>query len=167
VLDGVSVTLLRNGSRLVANIRAVVASTAQISVIAPVDQVILRTPLGISANEAFELSRRGNSSIKRSAMALTSVGVHRPSGNRAIDEANLSPAAFFGSWASSTASSQGSICSRVSAERTLSGIPFRSASIGAWRNLSNSGLKNEIEEAGVIQNSLSGQMKHGAPEGRK
>jgi hypothetical protein len=101
----------------------------------------------------MELLRCGKSSIKRSAFAPKSISAHRPPGNRAINVANLCVAGSFGNADNSAASFQGSRSSRASAERTLSGISFLSAPIGAYRKLLNSGLKKETEAAGVTMST--------------
>jgi hypothetical protein len=120
------------GSRLAAMMRAVTPNTAQSSTFAIAEPVISRRPeRGFGANETSELPGLGESSIERSAIALESASVHRPPGNRAINDANLCAAAPFGSWDNSAASIQGSTSSRARAERTLRGISTPSAPIGA------------------------------------
>jgi hypothetical protein len=88
-------------------------------------------PRVFSANGTVELLRRGKSSIKRPAIAFMSACSHAPAGSRAIDLANLWVARFFGSSDNSAASFQGSRFSRASADRTLRGVSFLSAPIGA------------------------------------
>ena len=145
---GASAGLPRDkGSRLAAMIRAMTTNAAQNRTFAATGPVIPPTPRAFAANGTRGLKRRGNSSIKRVAIAPTSACVHLPQGNRAINEANLCVAFSFGSSDNSAASSQGSTSNRASAERTLSGISFRSVPIGAWRKSSNSGLKKDTEAA--------------------
>ena len=125
---------------------AATPSTAQIAIFVT---VIPRRPWPFEANETFERPWRGKSSIKRSAIAPESGGAHCPPGNCAINAANLCLAVPSGSSDNSAASFHGSRFSRVSAERTLSGISFLSAPIGAYRKSLNSDLKKETEMAGV------------------
>jgi hypothetical protein len=148
--DGASAgSVCDDGSRIVASSSAAAPNTAKISIFALMELVIQGGPRVITDNGALESPQRGKSSIKRSAISLESTCAHRPTGNRAINEANLCAAVSLGSSDSSAASSQGSTPSRASAERTLSAISFLSTPIGAKRKLSNSGLKKETDVAGV------------------
>ena len=114
------------GSRLAAMMRAATPNAAQSRIFTSGES---RRPRTSSVNGTLDLLQYGKSSIRRSAIARQSACAHRPPGNRAINEANLCVAVFFGSSDSSAASSQGSTYSRASVERTLSGISFPSAPI--------------------------------------
>jgi hypothetical protein len=138
------------GSRFAATMRTVATSAAQISIFVAAESFIARRPWAFSANGVWGLLRRGKSSIRRSEIARESAFVHRSPGNCKINAANLCAAVNLGSSDSSAASFQGSMSSRASAERTLRGISFLSAAMGAYRKSSNSGLKKETELAGVI-----------------
>ena len=129
--------------------RAAIPSAAQIRIFVTAAPDIPRKPWPLVANDTLERPWRGKSSIKRSAIGPESADAHRPPGNRAINAANLCLAVPFGSSDNSAASFHGSRFSRVSAERTLSGISFLSAPIGAYRKSFNSDLKKETEMAGV------------------
>ena len=129
--------------------RTAAPSAAQMSIFVTAPPVIPRRPWPFEANGMLEKPWRGKSSIKRDAIAPGSADAHRSPGNRAINAANLCVAVSFGSSDNLAASCHGSRFSRVSAERTLSGISSLSAPIGAYRKASNSDLKKETETAGV------------------
>ena len=109
-----------------------------------------RAPGDGSSDEIFRRARRGRSAIKRAAIVRASEFADGQSGSAAISVANLSMAVGPGSRDSLAASCQGSTSCRASAERTLSGIPFRCSAIGAKRNGSNSDPRPGIEAECVI-----------------
>ena len=104
----------------------------------------------------------GRSSITRCAIPPASACVHRLPGKRTISAASLCVAQSLGSSDSSAASFQGSRFSRASADRTLSGISFLSTPIDAWRKSSSSGLKMEVEAAGVTMTTNGADVWRGA-----
>ena len=138
-----------DGSQLAAPIRAMPTNAAQISIFAGGETAFPAMPLALSINGTEGRPREGSSAIKRCAIPPASACVHRPPGNRTISAASLCAAESLGSSDSSTASFQGSRSSRASADRTLSGISFLSMPIDPWRKSSSSGLKKEIEVAGI------------------
>ena len=111
--------------------RAVITNAAQSKIIVNVEPAIAGKRWAFSDTRPFELLRRGKSLIKRPAIASESVCPQPPPGNRAINEANLCVAGSVGNSDNSAASSQGSMFSRESAERTLSGISLLSAPMAA------------------------------------
>ena len=123
-------------------------------------------PLAFSINGTEGRAREGSSAIKRCAIPPASACVHRPPGNRTISAASLCAAQSLGSSDSSTASFQGSRSSRASADRTLSGISFLSMPIDPWRKSSSSGLKKEIEVAGVTVTTIGAMSIRGSRLGR-
>jgi hypothetical protein len=104
----------------------------------------------VSRDGILERARRGKSAIKRAAIAPGSRCADGPSGSAAINEANLCVAVSLGNRANLSASCQGSISNRASAETTLSGMSFRSSPIGANRKSSNSGPRSEPKAERVI-----------------
>jgi hypothetical protein len=102
-------------------------------------------PSNVSRDGILERVRRGKSAIKRAAIVPWSRCIDGQSGSAAINEANLWVAVSPGNRANLSASCQGSISNRASAESTLSGMSFLSSPIGANRKSSNSVPRTETE----------------------
>jgi hypothetical protein len=95
-------------------------------------------PKQLRANAVKEISARGRSAIRRSAIVPGCNLADDASGSAAIKDVNLRFAAAFGIRANSAASRQGSTSNHANAERTLSTMSFLSPSTGANRKASNS-----------------------------
>jgi hypothetical protein len=155
-----------DGSQLAALIRAMPTNAAQISIFAAGETAFPARPLAFSINGTEGRPHEGRSAIKRCAIPPASACVHRPSGNRTISAASLCVAQSLGSSDSSAASFHGSRSSLASADRTLSGISFLSMPIDPWRKSSSSGLKKEIEVAGVTVTTIGAISIRGSRLGR-
>ena len=95
-------------------------------------------PKQLRADAMEEISARGRSAIRRSAIVPGCNLVDGASGSAAIKDVNLWFAAFLGIRVNSAASCQGSTSDRANAERTLSTMPFFSSSTGAKTKATNS-----------------------------
>ena len=80
----------------------------------------------------------GNNATRPAAIVIAGTSLFGASGRAAIRAVSRVAAASLGIRARLAASCHGSTSNRASAERTLSGVPFRPSPIDAPRNLSNS-----------------------------
>ena len=122
------------------------ASPNAIDMSIDVDGLAHRGPRGFATATPEELLR-GRSPIRRCAIPFASAFAHAPPGIWVINTANRCAAVSFGSAESFAASTQGSRLSRDSAESTVKWMSCSLPATGAYKKLSNSGLKNEIEAA--------------------